>query len=193
MIEVHIRHGQASAEMNWGLTEAGKQQARTAAKFLTKNFSQPFAIGIHSGSRRAEQTAHMLDLTLTAWSSDSRLREADWKGNPEPKEFEPWRPMYTRVAAVCKDLDHNLANKNRVVVTHGGTMRMVRAYREGLIDSRYSALFQEPYKYFTNCQMIIYTDENPKTKIIEQNKLWVKSVCPWNEKYSGHDWIEILY
>ncbi|MDB5178589.1 MAG: phosphoglycerate mutase family domain containing protein [Patescibacteria group bacterium] len=189
MVEIHIRHGQASAETGWGLTKEGKRQAQAVAAYLQTHYPEAFTIGVHSGSRRAMETAQLLGLPDIEWANDARLREADWQGNPEPRKFEPWQEMYAQVAAACRDWDTQSAGKNRVVVSHGGTMRMVRAYREGLTGSRFHLLFEEPYKYFTNCQILIYTNESPKNGTIDPEKLWVKSVCPWDEGRFGHDWV----
>lgn len=48
------------------------------------------------------------------------------------------------------------------------------------------------YKYFNNCQLIIYTNENPENGQVNFGRLWVKSVCPWSEGQFGHDWLEIV-
>lgn len=189
MVEVHIRHGQASSKTSWSLTEEGRIQAEAAADYLRANFPHFSPLGVHSGSRRAVETAQILGLADLEWSKDERLREADWKGAPEPSSFEPWAEMYTRVAAACESWDAQ--GGDLVVVTHGGTMRMVRAYREDLSGERFQSLFNEPYKYFNNCQMIIYSNENPANQSVELEKLWVKSVCPWDMGRFGHDWMQI--
>lgn len=190
MIEIHIRHGEASSSNGWGLTEDGKSQVEAAAAYLRSYFSVNKTIGIHSGSRRAMETAQLLGLGVE-WLEDSRLQEVDWKGVPEPREFEPWLEMYTRVKAACKEWDANNGDSSRVIVSHGGTMKMIRAYREGLNGPRFSLLFEKPYKYFTNCQIIIYTNQNPYDEKSEAKDVWVKSVCPWNEKF-GHDWMQAM-
>lgn len=190
MIEIHIRHGKASAETGWGLTEEGKKQAEAAASYLRLHFPQTFSVGIHSGSRRAVETAQLLNRGDIGWIKDERLREGDWRGEPVPREFELWKDMYARVSAVCKEWDAQDTNQNRIIVSHGGTMQMVRAYREGYVNSQFHLLFEEPYKYFTNCQMVIYTNENPSDKSIDPKRLWVKSVCPWEMDRFGHDWMQ---
>jgi len=190
MIEVHIRHGEASAETNWGVTEDGKRQAMTAAAYLRTHFPEGFTVGVHSGVRRAVETAELLGLSTISWRTDARLREAEWRGGIEPQGVSFWQEAYDRVAAACEDLD-NYKEDNKVVVSHGGTLRMVRAYREGLVGQRHELLFQAPYKYFTNCQMIIYSDKDPETGVLEPQRLWVKSVCPWNEGQFGHDWLAV--
>jgi broad specificity phosphatase PhoE len=134
MIEIHLRHGEASP-VTGSLTEAGETQANVAASYIKAHFPRALRIGIHSGSRRAVETAQLLELPRTAWTKDERLREADWKGIPEPREFEPWAEMYDRVASSLKDWDARNADDDRIFVTHGGTLRMVRAYREGFIRS----------------------------------------------------------
>lgn len=191
MIEIHMRHGEASTETGWGLTEEGQRQAATAAVYVQSHFSEAFSIGVHSGSRRAVETAQLLGLTGIEWAKDERLREVDWQGSPAPREFEPWSDMYMRVSAACEDWDANYANQNRIIVSHGGTMHMVRAYREQLIDTKFHLLFEEPFKCFTNCQMIIYTDQNPKEQAIDMDGMWVKSVYPWDLSRFGHDWIRL--
>jgi broad specificity phosphatase PhoE len=190
MVEIHVRHGQASAETNWGLTPEGRRQAEAAATYLRTHFPQALRVGTHSGLRRAKETAQILNADI-AWTEDARLVEADWQGRPEPREFTPWRGMFDRVAAACADLGTLDAENDRIVVSHGGTLRMVRAYHEGLVGSRYSRMYEEPYKYFNNCQIIIYSDTHPDTGITEQGSLWVKSVCPWDEGRFGHDWMVV--
>jgi broad specificity phosphatase PhoE len=180
MIEIHLRHGAASAETGWSLTEEGKRQTEAAATYLRTHFPEAFSVSIHSGSRRAIETAQLLGLSSIKWVKDERLHEGDWQGKPVPREFKLWKDMYIRVSAACKEWDTQGTNQNRIIVSHGGTMQMVRAYREGLIDSRFHLLFEEPRKYFTNCQIVIYTDEDPHDRTINHEKLWVKSVCPWD-------------
>ena len=133
----------------------------------------------------------MLEIPGSIWDEDSRLREIDWKGNPEPRDFAPWRQMYTRVTETCRGVDDLYDSNNRILISHGGTMRMVRAFREHFEEENFPILFTEPYKYFTNCQLIIYTDEDPEKGNNVDSKLWVKSVCPWNQNRSGHDWLEV--
>lgn len=192
MVEVHIRHGQASAEARWGLTEEGNLQVRAAREYLNTNFARDFQVGMHSGSRRAVETAQLLGYANIDWLTDSRLREADWGGRGEPQDFKEWEVMSQKVAAVCRELGERYAQQSRIISSHGGTLRMVRVAREGFEGARFLELFQEPYKYFTNCQLIIYSDENPNSGEIETGSLWVKSVCPWDPKGRfGHDWIKI--
>jgi broad specificity phosphatase PhoE len=189
MNEVYVRHGEASAEANWHLTQTGKNQAEAAAKYLRSHFPRGFNRGLHSGSRRAAETAELLGIANIEWAKDERLREANWNGMPVPREFASWKEMYNRVGAACGDWHVQNSDSSRIIVSHGGTMQMVRAYRESLIDSRFHLLFAEPYKYFTNCQIIIYSDENPNDGVIDNSKLWVKSVCPWDLSRFDHDWM----
>lgn len=192
MVEIHIRHAEASGEFGWGLTPTGTEQAKLAGDYIRKYFSADFQLALHSGSRRAVQTAEELGFPDLVWVKDERLREADWLGRPEPQDFLQWKEMSGRVANVCEELDTRFPTQNRLIVSHGGTMRMVRVYRERLGEDKFSTLFQSPYKYFTNCQLIIYTDEDPATGNITPDSLWVKSVCPWDESGRfGHDWIVV--
>lgn len=190
MVEIHVRHGQASGEFGWGLTPIGIQQAELVGDYIRKHFPMDFKVSMHSGSRRAVQTAEKLGLSNLSWIKEERLREADWAGKPEPQDFMEWKKMYERVASVCEEVDKNFSNQNRIVVSHGGTLRMVRVYRENFDEEKFTALFQPPYKYFTNCQIIIYTNVDPATGKLTPNSLWVKSVCPWDETGRfGHDWL----
>ena len=191
MIEIHVRHGEYSKDCGWGLTQEGKRQARSAAAYITEHFPNTFSAYIHSGSRRAKETALILQPAGSVWEEDRCLREIDWNSSPEPRKFAPWRGMFTRVAAACQSVDDSFDSKNRILVSHGGSMRMVRAFREHLEEENFPVLFTEPYKYFTNCQLIIYTDEDPEKGNNVDSKLWVKSVCPWNQNHSGHDWLEV--
>lgn len=189
MVEVHVRHGQASAEAHWSLTAEGRRQAGAAAAYLKEHFPGGFDATIHSGLRRAVETARMVGSPDAIWIEDSRLIEADWGGQAEPRVFGPWQDMYARVAAACQDWDAEVSSRNRLVVSHGGTMRMVRAHREGLVGPRYPAMFEKPYKYFTNCQIVIYSRVDPATGVSNAAHQWVKSACPWNLNHCGHDWL----
>lgn len=189
MIEIHVRHGEATAKYDWGLSSKGEDQARSASDYIHSHFPRKFLLGFHSGSRRAVETSQLLNFPLVAWTTDKRLREADWQGQPEPRKFSTWKEMYDRVASAYKEVDARHANEDRIYSTHGGTIKMARAFREGFTGSKFASLFEEPYKYFTNCQIIIYTNEDPTTGAIRNGRLWVKSVCPWDLDHFGHDWL----
>ena len=69
-------------------------------------------------------------------------------------------------------------------------MRLVRTYREGFEEGRFHELFEPPYKYFTHCQIIVYSDQDPSGSSGEG--LWVKLVCPWDTGAFGHEWMKVM-
>ena len=212
MIEVHIRHGQTSPETHWHLTEEGIEQARQAAEYLRRHFPGGFDLGIHSPSPRACETAELLGRKEFTWLADKRLKELDEgrkKGDEVPRDMhmadppwehfswrassdaESWGDQLARLTSLYQEVDQKYPNKDRIFVSHGGTLRITRMYREGFTAETFSQLFREPYKYFTNCQIIIYSDEDPATGLASPETRWVKSVCPWDEGKFGHDWLKV--
>lgn len=181
MIEIHIRHGQASP-VTGQLTPEGERQAVIAVKFIRAEFPDPFHVGFHSPSSRAADTAKLLALPNITWEVESGLAEKQLGEN--------WNQMIDRIKSVDHNINAMRPQSNRVLVYHGDAMHAMRAWREGFMGPRFDRLFEEPYKYFNNAQLIIYTDEAPQGRSVLAGSWWVKSVCPWAEGKFGHDWVE---
>ena len=182
MIEIHIRHGQASAETGQ-LTGEGRQQAVIAGQYIRDEFPRIFEHGLHSPSSRALMTAELLSLPDTKWRADKNLTEK--------RANESWDRVIDRAQTIARELDSKYSGTNRILVYHGDTMHGMRAHRENFLGVRFSRLFEVPYKYFNNTQLIVYTDETPEGRDTKTGSWWVKSVCPWADGKFGHDWIEI--
>jgi broad specificity phosphatase PhoE len=182
MVEIHIRHAQASPQTG-RLTEEGENQAGIVGKYLRKEFDRPFKVALCSPSTRAAKTAELLRLPSLHWTTDKRLRELSGEG---------WDEGIARIGEVCEELDIQHSDQNRILVYHGDAMHAARAYREKFMGNRLRLLFEAPYKYFNNGQLIIYSDEDPESGAIHDGKRWVKSVCPWAEGKFGHDWMSVL-
>jgi broad specificity phosphatase PhoE len=182
MIEIHIRHGQASAETGQ-LTSEGKQQAILAGQYIRNEFPRIFEHGFHSPSSRAVKTAELLSFTDTLWKVNKNLSEK--------RADESWDQVIDRVRMITRELDSTYTSTNRILVYHGDAMHAMRAQRENFLGARFARLFEAPHKYFNNTQLIVYTDETPKGRAAKPGVWWVKSVCPWADGKFGHDWIEI--
>lgn len=210
MIEVHIRHGQMQREAPYGLTELGKEQAKAAAEYLHINFPRGFSVGFQSPSMRAKETTALLGYSDTSWYTDDRLRELSW-GEQPPKDVdslsktpeyqtftwrnhptgESWEEVGTRLTTFFAEVDATHPDGDRIFSYHGNALRTTRFLRELREPALFVKTFEEPYKYFTNCQIIIYSNENPETGEISAGERWVKSVCPWDLERNGHDWLLI--
>lgn len=182
MIEIHIRHGQASPQSGQ-LTEEGRQQAALAGQYIQDNFPPVFNYGFHSPASRAAKTAELLALPQTRWNVNHNLSEK--------QAGESWDQVIGRARAITRELNALHPNASRVLVYHGDALHAMRAYRENFLGPRFTMLFEAPYKYFNNTQLIIYTDETPEGSIAGPGTWWVKSVCPWAGTKFGHDWIKV--
>lgn len=157
-----IRHGESSWNTlglaqghndQARLTLRGQRQAAEAAERFR---GQPVGALYASDLRRALETAaafsHVLGLPVRA---DARLRERSLgvlEGTPSaaisqvtlgledgrvadpdarPAGGESVRDLYLRAAAFCNDLDGAIADVV-VVVAHGGTLRVLHAYLNGI-------------------------------------------------------------
>lgn len=181
MIEIHIRHAQASPHTG-KLTGEGVRQAQLAGQYIRDSFPRTFEHGFHSSSSRAIQTAELLSLPSTTWHTRNELAEK--------QAGEGWDEVLGRARSVMQELDNAYTGMNRILVYHGDTMHAMRAQRENFLGMRFALLFEAPYKYFNNTQLIIYTDEAPHGYDKRPATWWVKSVCPWTDATFGHDWIE---
>ncbi len=182
MIEIHIRHGQASAETG-RLTSEGERQAIIAGQYIRDEFPRIFEHGFHSPSSRAVRTAGLLSLPGIKWSVNKNLSEK--------QADENWDQVIDRTQIITKELDSVYPSANRILVYHGGAMHAMRAHRENFLGPRFVHLFEVPYKYFNNTQLIVYTDETPEGRAANPSTWWVKSVCPWADAKFGHDWVEV--
>jgi broad specificity phosphatase PhoE len=182
MIEIHIRHGQASAETGQ-LTGEGEQQAIAAGQYIRDEFPRIFEYGFHSPSSRAVKTAELLSLPDTKWSPNESLSEK--------RADESWDQVIGRAQIITKELDNACSSSSRILVYHGDAMHAMRAHRENFVGPRFAQLFEVPYKYFNNTQLIVYADEMPEGRSAKPGTWWVKSVCPWAGGKFGHDWIEV--
>ena len=182
MIEIHLRHGQASPETGQ-LTDEGIRQAVIAGQYIRNEYPRGFGCSLHSPSSRAAKTAELLAVPNIDWKPDDRLIEKHSE--------ESWAEVRVRCTKVAQEIDDTYAYDNRILVYHGEAMRAMRACCENFTGAHFWLLFEEPYKYFNNTQLIIYTDEPPDGQPAAPDTWWVKSICPWANGSFGHDWIEM--
>lgn len=143
-----VRHGQTTTNIKniingrreCGLTEEGIKQAKQVKKFLK---GIDFAAVISSPLERAIKTAKIIcDKKIII---DERLIERNYgflegKKKDEEKYLECWnyknktdkmesvQELYTRVDNLIKELRVKYSNKNVLLVTHSGIMRMIHYY-----------------------------------------------------------------
>ena len=150
-----VRHGQTDwnlikktqGQLDIPLNETGRVEAQKSAELLMgKNINQI----ISSDLKRTVETAHIINRHLgVPMQFDERLRELNygslqgtfnqnispetWKRfNYYPEEFqaEDLYAFYMRIKSFFDDLDDS---KNTLVVTHGGTIRMMMLYAKNKI------------------------------------------------------------
>jgi probable phosphoglycerate mutase len=137
-----------------GLTRAGMEQARTAADLIGGTDAR---LVLSSDLRRAVETAKPIACSLKArLDLDPRLREralGEAEGQPSdsidagatglsgelvtnvdahPPGGESLRQLYARVAGFVDDLFSRRMDGPVVLVTHGGVVRVLRAYLAGI-------------------------------------------------------------
>jgi broad specificity phosphatase PhoE len=151
---------EGEADHQSGLTATGREQARALGGRLAREFG-PFDLVYHSGYRRARETAELALEAMGGTAAPMRehifLRERDagYTFNMTTAEAEvafPWLqeywrtvgPFYARppggesladvagrVQLFFESCERELAGKRVLLVTHAGTLRMIRFLLEG--------------------------------------------------------------
>jgi broad specificity phosphatase PhoE len=155
-----VRHGETdwNAQRRWQghsdteLNDAGREQARLLAEGL-----DPVDVLYSSDLARARETAEILAATLgVEVRFDQRLRERGfgaWEGltmeeiettfpdeqrrwragiGAGPHDAEPFEAFATRVGNFIEEVGPRHDGENVLVVSHGGTIRVVHALASGL-------------------------------------------------------------
>jgi len=89
---------------------------------------------VHADARLRERSLGVLEGTASAAISQDALGLEDGRvADPDarPAGGESVRDLYLRAAAFCNDLDDAIADVV-VVVAHGGTLRVLHAYLNGI-------------------------------------------------------------
>lgn len=203
------------------LTDKGRAQAKMAGDWLKSRGLDRFDGYYVSEYTRAIETAALLDLPDANWHMDFQLRErdhgqVDMLADSTRKEqfqrymklreqhlfYAPW-PDGESIPEVCDRLRTNIistlhrdmANKQAIIVSHGGLMQAFRIIFEHITADQYHAVEGEDQGWFKigNCQIIHYTRVNPNNPSeVLPHFGWVRSVNPYDQSYGGHDWQPIV-
>lgn len=188
----------------WRLTTEGRNQAKTAGKWISENISKKFDKYYVSPYARTRETAGLLGLTDAQWLMSQRLRERDWGDITSMPTQESithyplnalvrqtdklyWRPpggesiadVRLRVRDLLGTLFRECDGQRVVVVTHGEFIIAARAELEYITDEQWIASTLNPSHKIYNAQVIHYTRLNPNTGETIPYFGWVRSVCPW--------------
>jgi len=192
---------------NFRLTDLGVRQSKIAGEWLKKNVPMPLDRFYVSDYIRAKETAGYLDLPQAEWESKLSLRERDLAlmyNCPEDEkkrlfeleirqyEIDPFLSYPAgggeSIAALChrlktdfvSHLDRECANKRVIVVCHGRVMQALQLLFENLGHDEFIRLdsSKNPEDRILNCQIFWYTRRDPRTLMIRDRFIAVRSVCP---------------
>jgi len=122
-------------DMAAGICSDGEVQARITSRYigeLITSIETDFTLGLTSTFPRTLQTRDMLLLPHTIeWQERNELREFDGGHRGEPRE--PWERVFKRVGRVVeRDLSATPEGAGAIIISHRGTMNVLRAYIQGL-------------------------------------------------------------
>ena len=203
----------------WCLTEKGKEQAKTAGKWIKENIKEPFHRFYVSEYDRAKETAGWLGIPGAEWRINFYLRERElgkldvmpinerkrkFAENLRKKEEEPfyWIPDNGEsMPEVCLRLDAKVFDtlhrecdqKNALLVVHGDIKWGFRYIIERPTHSEIMRLehSSNPHDKIHNCQITHYTRKDPVSGKIAPHLNWVRSICPTDLSLSSNEWREI--
>ena len=199
----------------WRLTDEGREQARLAGTWVTKNIGEKFDRYYCSPYVRTQETAAHLALSDAEWRLDQRLRERDWGEigslpRGEHKELYPrnstlqkmdalyWRPpggesigdVRMRVRTFFDTLHRECEGLSVIVVTHGEVMSAVRAALEYLSDETWLDLDEDKSRKICNTHIYHYTRRDPETGEVGKYLSRRRAVCPYMSLDTGWNMIE---
>jgi len=205
----------------WRLTQAGREQARTAGAWVRENLADiTFTRHYASEYARAMETAALLHLPEARWYVDFRLRERDWgdldvvtdaarrahfASNLSRRNVQPffWTPpngesmadvCATRVESMLDTLHRECTDTSVVMVLHGELMWGFRVRLERMSQRRYVELdlSDDPRDRIHNCQVLHYTRQDPSTGETARAYGWMRSVSPMDPSKSRNEWEPIV-
>lgn len=152
-----VRHGETMenannclvGRINSSLTEKGKEQAKQVSNYF-KN--KKIDLIVSSPLDRCKETAQIISNNLPIIYSDKLLgrdhgeftgkpRDSinfdeywNYKKNIQYEKAESVKDLYNRVATLIDDLKEKYKDKNIIIVTHSGIMRVLYYYFKGIPD-----------------------------------------------------------
>jgi len=192
---------------NFRLTDLGIRQAKVAGEWLKKNAPMPLDRFYVSDYIRAKETAGYLYLSQVEWRPEFSLRERDlalMDNCPEDEKkrlFELETRQYEidpflsypagggeSIAALChrlktdfvSHLARECADKMVIAVCHGHVMRALQLIFENVGHDDFIRLESSEYPEdkIRNCQIFWYTRRDPKTGMVSDRLMAVRSICP---------------
>lgn len=190
----------------WELTEEGRQQAKTAGRWLTENvLNGRFDVCFTSSMVRAEQTAAYLDLPDARWREpDPKLNERNW-GDIETMPHEEyletyprnairrsgdylnWKPpggesmaeVMARIAQFYSDITAAHAGQSVLAVCHGEVMTAARGNIEEVrTGRRLASMKRRKFETIDNTSIVWYTSRDPETRLATTALNWYRIANP---------------
>ena len=199
------------------LLPRGIQQAVSAGQWL-KQQKLVFQRAYVSDYVRAMETAGHLNLENVRWVINTSLREreaglldplaeherqerfAEYIQQATRSPFH-WRPPAGEsIADVVNRLRADLFQELKtlpepgaiLLVTHGRTMRALRAIVEDIPPWIYNERDRLPESSFANCQIVHYTKRDPQNPThVSAHFDWVRTVIPWDLERLDSSWQRI--
>ena len=145
---IHHTNGMVGSWTDWDLSELGVQQAWKIGEKLKKELAGKKFKMYSSDLKRAYMTAQIINKKFNKnIETDKRLREFsfgtlegitrekitpeiwdDFNKNPKKFNAEKREEIFKRIKSFINDIKSN--DKNILVVTHGGPIRMIKYYLE---------------------------------------------------------------
>jgi len=185
-----------------GLTEQGEAQA-VALGGLIRSLDVTFDAYFLSPSKRAIQTAKLMDLPDAEWQIERRIRERDYgvvetMSNERYEEEFPrnavfrksdplyWRPpsgeslveVVDRFGIFMRMLHEEYAGKNIMVLSHGDFMWAAMCSLESLLDDEWERRYGDEAQRIRNTHVFHYTRRNPDTEELDPIINWVRRQHP---------------
>ena len=203
----------------WRLTERGVAQAKIAGQWLRENMDVGAIEGFFTSDyTRAKETAGHLGIPGALWKKHPYLHERSWgllenlsdeqkwesyEKDMQQREVNPfyWRPprgesmvnVLMRSDRVFGTLHREYSESTVIMVEHGDVAMSQIILLEKMSAYRYEQLrrTKDSLDKINNCQIIIYSRENPETGELEPYLNWKFSICPWNPELSRNIWQQI--
>ena len=152
-----VRHGETMenannclvGRINSSLTSKGKEQAKQVSNYFK---DKKIDLIVSSPLDRCKETAQIISNNLPIIYSDKLLgrdhgeftgkpRDSinfdeywNYKKNIQYEKAESVKDLYNRVATLIDDLKEKYKDKNIIIVTHSGIMRVLYYYFKGIPD-----------------------------------------------------------
>ena len=152
-----VRHGETMenannclvGRINSSLTSKGKEQAKQVSNYFK---DKKIDLIVSSPLDRCKQTAQIISNSTPIIYSDKLLGRDHGEFTGKPRDFinfdEYWnynkniqyekaesvKDLYNRVATLIEELKEKYKDKNIIIVTHSGIMRVLYYYFKGIPD-----------------------------------------------------------